>query len=174
MDTRQLYTFLKCMTRGKKATVDVIPSNHLDNLTVRKFPAYIIVNSKPQGHPGEHWLAFHLYKDVGRLIIEFFCSYGKGLDYYSPSFRNFVDRLNGIVIENSVQLQSFGTNFCGHHVLHFLYMRMKGCCPMSVYCKFSTNTRLNDARVERFVKLKFNLFQGKCKIDKINQCCTNF
>ena len=178
MDTWTLLTFLKNMTRGSKSShVDVLPADYLDNYNIPSLPAYLVVNSEGSNHPGQHWIAMYIRRKTasgGRPILEFFCSYGLGIDFYSSHFSNFVKSKNFKIIENTIPLQSVGSNVCGNYVLYFLYNRIKGCCPMSSYCKFSTNAKYNDARVERFVKLKKCLFKGPCKYNKIKQCCVNF
>jgi hypothetical protein len=177
MDTLTLYKFLKNMTRGRRAYVNVLPCDGLDNLKIETFPAYLIVNSKDSSHGGEHWISLYLRKSTGnKTILEFFCSYGLGIEYYASNFVNFAKRLVATVIENRVPLQSIGSNVCGSYALFFLYNRMKGHCQMSAYCNFSNDFHENDARIRRFIKLKTCLFKNNCKLQKdlINQCCVKF
>jgi hypothetical protein len=42
-----------------------------------KYPAYIIFNTKPRSHPGEHWLAVYINKEKEAY---FFDSYGLSPD----------------------------------------------------------------------------------------------
>jgi hypothetical protein len=175
MDTVTLKTFLRNMTRGRKnAYVDVIPSDGLEHLVISPFrEVFLIVNSKPSSHPGEHWICMHmLRKPSGKFKIYFLCSYGLGVEFYGDHFKNFVNTHE--TIQNTVQLQSHSSAVCGEYCLFFLYYRMKGCCPMAIYCQFTSNTRLNDARIRRFVSLKKSLLRGKVKDTINNQCCTKF
>ena len=103
--------------------------------------------------------------------MEFFCSYGVGIDYYSDYFKNFV---RGSVVENKKCLQSKNTNVCGQYAIYFLYKRLDGCCRMSLYCNFSDNKKKNDMLVNKFVRANNHLLHGHCKFLKINQCCTMF
>jgi len=174
MDTTTLKTFLRNMTRGCPRTlVDVIPCDGLDHLQISHYKeAYLIVNSKPSSHQGEHWVAMHLKrKSSGSFRIYFLCSYGLGIEFYGDHFKNFVHGHE--TIQNTVQLQSRNSDVCGQYALFFLHSRKHGCCLMAIYCKFSHNTRINDNRVRRFAVLKQSLFQNKIR-QEINQCCTRF
>ena len=174
MDTITLKKFLKNMCAGRTRTlVDVLPCDALDTLNVGPFKeAYLIINSKPSSHPGEHWVCMHMLRKAGgQFTIYFLCSYGLGVEFYGDHFKKFVKRHK--TIQNTVQLQNHDSDVCGHYSLFFLYNRMKGCCPMAIYCKFSNNTRNNDTRVRHFVRLKKSLFRGKL-VEKINQCCVKF
>ena len=159
---------------GRRAYFNVIPCDSLEKLRISKYPAYLIVNNKPAGDPGEHWIAIHIQRKNGP--ISFFCSYGLGIDFYSDDFKNFVEKYRCPIIENIKPLQSVGSNVCGQYALYFLYNKMKGCCIMSTYCHFSPNTKLNDKKVRKFVSFKNHLLHGNCKYKMpiINQCCTNF
>jgi hypothetical protein len=184
MDTETLLKFLFNMTRGRKSHVDVLPADALDSLDIRKHrEVFLIVNSKPSNHSGEHWTALYLSprrpgtaQNLGRISynhrLEFFCSYSMGINYFGEHFMNFARRFP--TTENTIPLQSKGSAVCGEYALWFLYNRMKGCCPMATYCKFGVQNKINDSRVRRFVKLKKHLFEGKLRIDRINQCCINF
>jgi len=174
MDTTTIYRFLKNMTRGRRAYVDVLPCDQLKNISRHTFPLYLTVNNKPAGDPGEHWVAIHVRSKNGP--VTFFCSYGLGIDFYPTEFKDFVQQFNGPIIENIRPLQSFGSDVCGQYAIYFLYNKMNGCCIMSTYCHFSSRTSANDNKVRRFVKFKNHLLHGKCNIKKniINQCCVKF
>lgn len=174
MDTNTLKKFLTNMLRGQRGILaDVIPCDGLDHLQLTPYrEIYLIINSKPSTHPGEHWICMHMEKKTnGKFKIYFLCSYGLGIEFYGDHFKNFVNGHE--TIQNTVQLQSRNSAVCGEFCCFFLYNRLKGCCPMAIYCKFTSNTKVNDSRVRRFVRLKKSLFMGKMK-ETINQCCTNF
>jgi hypothetical protein len=171
MNTEELYRFMFNLLNGSKCTYDVLPCDQLDNITPRTYPLFLIVNTKPTGHPGEHWTSFFLPCPGGNL--EFFCSYGMGMDFYSDNFSKFAKRIGCRVIQNKIPLQSIGTNVCGQYALYFLYKRSKKCPRMSVYCNFSPNTRKNDEKIRRFVVLKNHLLHKNCNFNKTIQCCIN-
>jgi hypothetical protein len=168
MDNYSIFKFLYNLCKGK-AGFDVLSCDELDAFKITRYPTCLVVNNEPRGSPGEHWVAFYITK----RSCEFFCSYGVGINYYNSHFEKFVKRF-GKIIENRRPLQSIGTNVCGQYTIYFLYKRLKGCCRMSIYCNFSTNTRKNDSIVNRFVKSKNRLLYSNFKFDKINQCCTKF
>jgi hypothetical protein len=170
MDTLQIYSFLHNLCKNRDVSFDVIPCDGLETLKITKYPVLLVCNDQGHKEPGRHWTAFFITKKC----IEFFCSYGMGINYYNSYFKNFVK--NKIVLENKVQLQSEGTNVCGQYAIFFLYKRLKGCCRMSLYCNFSPDTRKNDRQVQKFVRINNHLLHSNCtkQNDKINQCCEDF
>lgn len=169
MDTLQVYKCLKTITQKKKAHFDVIPCDYLNNFTIRSYPLLLCVNNMPSTHPGQHWLGLFI-KQKGSEV-EFYDSYGMGMEYYDKSFINFAMNQNVNVLENKIPVQGNYQNSCGHFVIFFLYNRLSGCSRHALYCKFSNDFEKNDKIVRRFVKRVF-IKNLKCNIDKTQiQCC---
>ena len=141
MDTLELHNYLNCFLK----TFQVVPS---DKLVKSEYPLYIIVNSDPSLKPGKHWLAFYQASQESPLV--FFDSYGKGYEFWSPHFKNFVGQTP--IVENTRRLQSFNTNVCGAYCLYFLYQMYKTSCLAKIYNQFTFDTVQNDRFVSRFVK----------------------
>ena len=160
MNTSEIYSALAHLMAHRKGHFNVIPCDYLDHLRPQ-FPLYLVVNDEPNGWPGQHWVALYIKKPASRM--EFFCSYGLGIDNYPHHFKKFAQRLKCRVIENHTRLQSSNSNVCGQFCIYFLYMKMRGCS-----CKFSNNRNKNDQVVKKFVKsLHFIQFFNK----KHEQCC---
>ena len=173
MDTVSIFKILTRMTRGIKCFATVVPCDQLKNIPIRVFPMFIVANSKPSTHPGEHWLAIHVKSSKGP--VTFFDSFGFGVTFYSADFSEFFKRLGGGIIENTKPLQSLGSDCCGQYALYFLNMKINGCCTMSTYCHFSSNRTSNDKKVRRFFNKNKHLLRTSCRINNlIKQCCTKF
>jgi hypothetical protein len=157
MDTQTLLKFLLNMTRGRNVYVDVLPADGLDTLDIRRYrEVYLIVNSKESDHGGEHWTALYLSprtlgmglpqnmqmrRTIYKHRLEFFCSYAKGVNFFGEHFIKFASHFP--TSENTIALQAKGSAVCGEYALWFLYNRMKGCCPMSTYCKFGVQNKIS-------------------------------
>lgn len=173
MNTNELYSILNIIFKGNKINYNVLPCDKLENVDVNKFPIYLIVNDEPSNMEGNHWTAICIKNKRGP--IEFFCSYGLGVNTYRKYFINFINKFKAKILENTIPLQSIGSSVCGLYATYFLYKRYKGCCVMSIYCGFSKNNKNNDKIVKNVVKnLLFKFKNCKYKNNEINQICTKF
>jgi len=170
MDSEQIYNVLWRVLRGHKSYYNVLPCDGLDKLNPKIYPIYLVVNNQEAGKPGEHWTA--LYRKNNKSDLEFFCSYGLGVVAYPPNFRLFAKKLRCNIIQNIKPLQAIGSNVCGQYCIYFLFKKMKGCCKLALYCKFSNNKKQNDSMVVQFIKFK-NMINEKCVFKGIKQCCIN-
>jgi len=170
MDSEQIYNVLLKMLRGYKSYYNVLPCDGLDILSPKIYPFYLVVNNQKAGEPGQHWTA--LYRQNINSNLEFFCSYGLGVDAYPANFRLFAKKLGCNIIQNIKPLQAIGSNVCGHYCIYFLFKKMKGCCKLALYCKFSDNKKQNDLKIVQFIKSK-SMLHEKCVYKGIKQCCTN-
>jgi len=164
MDTHSIYNILYALFK-KSAQIAVLGADQLDSFQITKYPVCICVNNEPISKPGQHWVGIFIKNVYGPL--EFFCSYGFGINHYATNFVNFAKRNNLNVEENRKCLQSLKSNVCGLYVIYYLYKRMIGCCPKAFYCNFSKNYVNNDKIVRRLIKLKKNLL-----IIRGQSCCT--
>jgi hypothetical protein len=169
MNSLEIYKYLSGLCHGGRIYFDVLPCDGLDNLKIPYYPACLIINSDPASLPGEHWVSMYI---ENKKSLEFFCSYGVGLDFYRNNFKNFVKSYN--VIQNFRALQSLGSIVCGQYAIYFLYKRLTGCCRMSLYCSFSQDTKKNDVHVKQFVKFSNHLLHSNCIYKRQIQCCTKF
>jgi hypothetical protein len=85
-----------------------------------------VVNTHPNGAPGEHWLAFFVNGNTRQ--IEYFDSFRFPLAAYSHVYLAFQSRnlLPLCVDANTAgMLQSVTSTVCGHYCVAFLYWRAK-------------------------------------------------
>ena len=167
MNTNQLLNILKCMCKKKKVVYNVIPSDYLVNYSETVYPFALIVNSKDSSHPGEHWLAIFSQNRV----VDFFCSYGMGIEFYGRHFERFAK--NKLIRQNCIPLQGPGSNVCGKYALYFISKLLKGEKLSNVYCGFSKNRKKNDVIVNKFVsRHKSKECEGMpiCKIQTSINC----
>jgi len=95
----------------------------------RSFPACMVVNNKPQNHPGEHWLAI-FYDKTGRA--SFFDSYGMSPQFYK--FPNFP-------FWNQRRIQG-NSDYCGLYCI--LYLLLKCRKKENEFFKFFDNNLLKN------------------------------
>jgi len=156
MDTttiNKILTFL--FKNNKNVYFDVIPCDYLDKLNVSRYPVCLCVNNQTSNEAGEHWVGLFISNPNGP--VEFFCSFGLGMDFYPENFKKFVQRIDLNVIENKTCLQDMTSKVCGMYVIYFLYKRVNKCPLRCVYAPFSYNTSKNDAIVRRIIHVKTNL-----------------
>jgi len=169
MDTLQISKYLTRLAKGTKAQVEVIPCDGLQTLQIKTYPVLLCVNNMPSTHPGQHWLGIYIKSKASE--IEFYDSYGMGIDFYDANFINFAKNLESTVLENLVPVQGNFQNSCGHFVIFFLWNRLRGCPRRTLYCKFSRDFSRNDRIVRQFVNRIF-IRHSKSKFEnKINQIC---
>src|SRR5882757_3574279 len=150
MYTPELEYCLRQLMKRKRGQYAVLPCDLLDTYEVRTYPVLLIVNNEPTGEDGEHWVAMYI-KRAG-AEVEFFCSYGKPISYYSYHFTSFARRLRCSVLENERRCQGSESSTCGQFAVFFLYKRLRGCPLSSIYCIFTNDYTRNDKIVVSFVK----------------------
>jgi len=169
MDTLEIYKCLKKITHRTKAQFTVIPCDMLENLKIYQYPLLLCVNNKGSDHEGEHWLGIYIKRKGSE--VEFYDSYGMGMEFYDKAFIQFAVKQNATVLENRVAVQGINQNSCGHFVIYFLQNRLIGCPRHTLYCRFSKDFVKNDKIVRRFVS-RISIRSVKCNMQgKIIQCC---
>lgn len=151
MNTFQIKDVMQQMFKYRhNIQYDCIPCDFLVSTRIKSYPFAYCVNDEPSNMPGSHWLAVYIEKRNGPL--EFFCSFGRGIETYPNYFKIFANNNNLHVNQTNIDLQSIDSTVCGHHVLHFLYSRIRGISFSMFYFKHKKrSTRDNDAYVEKFV-----------------------
>lgn len=148
----ELDNMLHCLFRQRRQIqFDVLCSNELNNYNVKSYPLCLIVNNQECGEAGEHWTCF--YKKSLKSALEFFCSYGNGVQFYGKYFEDFQKRnsANGFV-ENHTVFQSSLSSVCGLYVIFYLYQRQKNVSRSIMFQKFTRNVYENDRLVMFYVK----------------------
>lgn len=127
-------------------SVDRVPN------TVSKYPSFFISNSKPEGHPGEHWFA--LFFPNKSQPSEFFCSLGKKAEFYGSNIVNALrSNGNGDFMWNKYQVQSNTSQACAYFVLYFIDLRSRGVNYSDCMNTLSSlNLESNELKVTSYVK----------------------
>ena len=148
MDSAQL---LRICTRDRdirKLLLGVFASNKLPKKTCR--PCCLIVNTKPDTHPGEHWVAMFINKEG---YGDYFCSYGL------PPKAEFTAFMNKHCVDwnsSTKQLQQYVSATCGQYAVFFLHARANG-LPMAKFLSlFTKNNDENDQIVTAFINGLYN------------------
>ena len=149
MDTVQIYKILSGLFKNKKIQFDVLACDQLKSFKIKSYPLALVCNDEPSNESGHHWVALFI-EGYGKPI-EFFCSYGMGIQSYNHYFKDFAKRLKKDVIQNKVQLQSYHSNVCGKYAIYFLWKRVCKNTLMSVYCPFSKDVQKNDKIINAFM-----------------------
>lgn len=126
--------------------LDLIP------MTANKFPCCLVINTKPQTDPGEHWVA--VVKTENRQGI-YFDSYGSP-PFNLPEVGELLD--NCITwTYNDTKLQSPYSTVCGQYVIFFLTHITRGYNTeeISYMIDDAGDTYANDALIYNYIKNKY-------------------
>lgn len=114
----------------------------------------VIVNNQPSTKEGMHWICF--YKSKDSRAVEFFDSYGLGIDFYPKSLQQFCKKHGSFITQSKSQYQSNMSDVCGDYCLWFLLSRFKRKSFASTLSSLSrSDQERNDHLVDSFVKRKF-------------------
>jgi hypothetical protein len=130
----------------KNNIIGVFPADRITRLEEHKG---LIVNTKPFGHEGEHWLA--VYNDGGR--VEIFDSLGSSNNKYRTDFHKLADD----VCINQIAMQCNDSLICGHYSIFYLFCRVRNISHQDFLDTFSPYCKMNDAYVLRFIRHTFSL-----------------
>src|SRR6185437_2682600 len=97
----------------------VFPSDHVSKTRIKWKRAAIVFNTDPSFKPGKHWVAAFVQYPYGH----YFDSYGLPP---SPIFRTFMDRNCKSWKYNTLGLQKFGSDECGHYCVYFIHPLSRG------------------------------------------------
>ena len=169
MNTSQIAAVLKTLPFTKSKFKGVFPSDRLPT-KIKQYPAALVTKVDPHDKPGSHWCAFYI-DEHGQG--EFFDSYGQAPDRYSMEFKQFLDRHCPTWTYNTKQLQSLGSNVCGHYCLYYLINRCQNISLDMILSRFSRNSRLNDSLVYQFIVKHFGYIIRRVKHIVSLQLSTN-
>lgn len=98
----------------------------------------MIVNLDESDELGSHWVL--LYLKPGRNI--YFDSYGKPPN---TAIKQWLEDQDQPIQSNTVQIQGYGTDYCGLYVLFFYYYLARGWDLQRILCYFNRkNLKAND------------------------------
>ena len=130
----------------------------LPNLFSReKLPSCIVANTKPENHPGEHWIAFIRT----RKGLYFFDSYGKPV-------RKYGFQVNAQSHNKSLQGNSA---LCGVYCLLWIIYTLQYKSPLAFYKEFKRNATANDKKAVSLFKALKPCVRRKNKRKTVQICC---
>lgn len=136
---------IECDPLMRENVLGVFPADQITRLNTYKG---LIVNTKPSGHEGEHWLA--VYND-GKSI-EIFDSFGEPNEKYSIDFKTNSNNVN----YNKASIQCHDTFVCGYYSIFYLFFRVRGLSFQEFMSLFSPICKMNDKYVVRFITHTFS------------------
>jgi len=122
-------------------------------------PAAIICNTDPSDQEGTHWTAFYLPKSK-QQPVEFFDSFARKPEYYSPHFTKFLEENAKKWIKSAKTVQAPLSWTCGEHCLFYLKLRCGGISMKNILKQCYTN---NVERNDEMVSLNHIVMRDHCK-----------
>ena len=152
MDSKQIYSILKNDQNMDSLNflgvfpIDLIP------MAALKFPCCAVINTKPQDHGGEHWVA--VLKTENNKGI-YFDSFGWP-PYNLPEIGDVLESCDEWTF-NDTRLQSTFSTVCGQYVIFFLTHFAKGYTLEHIVSLLSNDNDLNtnDAIIFNYIKSKY-------------------
>jgi len=178
MYSNELFDILRVICKGLAVQFDVLACDQLLSYKIKSYPCIIVANTDPTTKPGNHWTLFYL--EHKRDAVEYYDSYGLGVEASSKEFLKFVKRHGTGLVQNIQQLQAYGSSVCGAYCLFIAYHRLNGMSPCEIYDMFRAHDyKNNDAIVDEFVKkykyvTPVSFKRSKCLFKSKLQCCTKF
>ena len=152
MDNIQILRALKSCPATAKLVLGVYPSDGLPAPPLPR-PSCLVVNSKPAGHEGEHWLAIHLAANGEAYYFD-----SAGGEPFVPSIKHWLRENASKTICNAVQLQNDITTTCGHYCILFLILKAKGFSMEKIVEQMRlANPLVRDVVIGSFVNSHFNV-----------------
>lgn len=142
----QLKCMITCDPLMKDKIIGVYSADQIKTLDVQKG---LIVNTKPSGHEGEHWLA--VYNNGG--CVEIFDSLGIMSDKSLIDFYKFESTLRF----NIKRIQCVNSFVCGHYSVFYLFLKVRGIAFNDFLHFCSPSCEQSDDYVYRFINRTFPL-----------------
>lgn len=145
-----------CGNRRVRHFLGVFAKDEVPKLPMhtQRYPICFVVNTDRRYLPGTHWVALY-YKTPTRG--EFFDSFGNMPERLGFSKKAFP----GIEKWNSIRLQSYDADVCGHFCVYFLAKRVSGHIGSETIFSMrngfrSHDTKHNDDIVRKALRYKFS------------------
>ena len=148
MNTLQILNVLKNDPFAKSVFTDVLPSDRLPS-QIRKRPKGFILNVDPSNGQGSHWIAVYLTED-GKG--EFFDSFGERPEFYSRTFKTFLQDHSSTFTWNENTLQSPWSRVCGQYCLFYALHRSRNIPMSTIVNMFTDHKDRNDTLVRNFIR----------------------
>jgi hypothetical protein len=144
MDASSLNMYLKRILRGTGTfNFYVISRNCFDSVSFCAPKTVIIVNTS-DSYPGEHWVAFYVYRSPSGLKGEYFDSFAQPLSTYKITVPF------NITLKNEKIVQSVDSATCGLHCLYFIYHRVRRHSLKMMLSQYVNKPSINDRIVLQF------------------------
>ena len=153
-----------------KAFRGVFPADKLPTVPkTRVLSDAYIVNTDPEGQPGEHWLAIW----TCNRVCEVFDSYGLLLSTYkNPQLQAWFKQWKEVITSDHT-LQAMDTHTCGHYALVFLNAKVRQQSFQDFLAQWNAqNLVLNDRRAGekmRLIKTELCRKELSCKQSSVSR-----
>lgn len=144
----QLKCMIACDPLMKDMIIGVYSADKIQKLEAQRG---LIVNTKPSGHEGEHWLA--VYNDGNN--VEIFDSLGNLSDKSLIEFHKIL--VNDKIYVNHIDIQCSNSLVCGHYSILYLFLRVRDVSFQEFLNFLSPVCEINDAFVLKFITRTFSL-----------------
>lgn len=142
----QLKCMIACDSLMRDKIIGVFPADQIRKLESNEG---LIINTKPSGHEGEHWLSVYNTGDHVEVFDSFALASNK-------IFINF-QKLAGSLYINKISIQCSDSNVCGYYSVFYLFLKVRNISFQDFLDLFSPMCEMNDAFVIRFIKRTFPL-----------------
>jgi len=111
---------------------------------------FIIVNTAPSNHSGEHCVL--LYKNKSKIFL--FDSLAKYQSYYGKCFEKIINKIlvDFDVLRNLYTVQSVYSNVCGLYCIYISISISRGKSINTILNKFTRNTNQNDLKIVKWFR----------------------
>lgn len=146
LTSEELKCMIACDTFMRDKIIGVFPADQIKRLKVNEG---LIINTKPFGDEGEHWIS--VYNAGDRM--EVFDSLVEKSDTSMIDFH----KLASNVYLNEISFQCHDSYVCGYYSIFFLFLRVRNISFQEFLNMFSPMCKMNYAFVLRFIKRTFSL-----------------
>lgn len=148
MDSITLHSCVQYLAHGA-ADVYTLARDQLHQAKFLKNTLIVIANTGSSQSQGEHWVVFYTYKgSQGNLKTDFYDSFGNRPEFFGLEYPYEITKYNSTCHQND------RSNYCGHLVLYFIYVRLRRYPLYHALASFSTDKDRNEKRaLGLFVKI---------------------
>jgi len=126
------------------------------------FPYFVIQNTDTKYEPGSHWITWYV---LSQRRCEYFDSFGYPF-YHYPNLKCPSDY---IVCDNTRQLQSDDSNYCGVWSLRYAYDRSRGISCHNFIRQWGNNPYCNDSKLINWAVSRGLILDAES--EKNQSCC---
>ena len=155
-----------------KALRGVFPADKLPTVPkTRVLSDAYIVNTDPEGQPGEHWLAIW----TRNRVCEVFDSYGLPLSTYkNPQLQAWFKQWKEVITSDHT-LQAMDSQTCGHYALLFLKAKARNESFQDFLAQWNSQNlvlsyRRAGEKIQRLIKTQLSRKELSCQQSNVSRC----